>query len=347
MKRILLVLFAVLVIGGGFFAWWMLRDSPGKALVDAAASFAGFTSAESISAEVAVTDLGARNTTGFSVVGSIDASDLTHLQGIGEVRIGSKTVSGQDETVDVVLNTKSVLLRPADVTPEHLALYQSLVGNASGTTLLLFDRAAFLEKFGYKEAVAGGTSKDIRATLQSLMPTILPAGTMTTAQADGYTAVTVPFTLDQAALRPFLIALVKSWTGHASTPDEYAWVERIVEDLGRGNFAVSIDASKRDIRTLSGEFPLMDAAGNETRRVRFTLEFGEVGQAVSIPTPKDVKDVTSSIHATVQNTFQGSEIRVAPVSTSTPAVMPPGSRQVQIDMFSKYQEAIKKKKNLY
>lgn len=346
MKRVLLVLLLVLVVGGGGAAWFILRDTPDKVLQDGARALMTLQSADSFSAEISLTDLTARTTSGYSLEGQIDASDLTRVSGLGVVRVGAKTQQGQDETLDIVVASSTIAFRPNDVTAEHREQYAKHAGSPTSTAFLLFGRDAFLEKFGYAGLVAKGASQDVRATFQFLLPLLASDGALQRTDLNGKPVVTAGFRFNRNELRAFLIALVKSWTGKSPTPDEYAWVERTAGGLSRGEWTISIHRGTRTPVQITGSFPLIDDYNIEKQRVRFTMNLAGLNLPVDISSPGDVVDVTATIRTADLSALPGSESRIVP-SGFVPSPVITESQKKQIDLFSKYQEEIRRKKRLY
>lgn len=347
MKRFLLVLLFLVVFGGGGVAWYLLRDSPDKVLLDGARSFMALKSVGSVSVEISSTDLSARTTSGYSIEGQIDAADLTRIRGLGVVRVGAKTQQGQDETLDAVVDSEVIAFRPNTVTPEHRQEYAQHVGSPTSTTFLLFERASFLEKFGYRSLVAKGDSKDVRATLQFLLPTIVAEGALQRTENDGQAIVTSAFRFNRNELRAFLIALIKSWTGKTPTPDEYAWVERTAGGLSRGDWTLSLNRTTRTLTQLTGSFPLIDDNNIEKQRVRFTVDLDGINASVSIVSPGDVVDLTALIRTADLKALPGSQSRLLPPGYVPTQPVVNESQRKQIDLFSKLQEEILRKKKLY
>ncbi|MFZ2804386.1 MAG: hypothetical protein WA001_04125 [Patescibacteria group bacterium] len=293
MRRVLAVLALVILIIGGFSLWWYLRDTPAKVLHDGFTQLTQMRSAKQLTLDVDMTDPSTHATTGFTSVGQLDAADLTHPQSSGTLRIGSKTSTEEDQTVDVVLTTLEAALRPQNISAQYRAMYQVLVGSTSTMPYLTVNRNAFLTANGYGEAIATGKPTDIRSALAYLLPILVPGNKLT--YSSDKSRVSATFRFDKTTVQPFLIVLVHAWTGKNPTVDEYAWIDRVAQDLSQGTYTLTIDRATRVPLSLVADFSVADDAGIVLSTVHASIAIDGLNAPVSIGTPTDTKDVTDII----------------------------------------------------
>ncbi len=344
MKRFLIVFFVVLVAVAGFTMWWLSRDTSTKVIQDAARSIATLESVRSIGAEIAITNMVSRSTSGFSILGQLNATDLTDLSGLAEVRVGARTRTGQDETIDVIVTTSTILFRPADVTDAHRSQYLTLTGDTTGTAFLSFDRSVFLKHFGYSALIASGKSSDVRTLLSSLQSVLVPIGPLGISSINGRSTVKVSFRLDGTSLRPFLVAFIRSWTGKSPTLNGYAWVERMVGDLERGTYTVTLDKKTRSLMQVAGSFPLLDASHAVAQTVHFRIDIDGVNAPVKVVMPVQVIQATASIRTETLQGLPLSQTRVPPKGFKESSIVSTPDQQTQIDLFSELQDELHRKK---
>jgi hypothetical protein len=340
MKRFLLILLALLAVGGGIGGWWVLRDTPEKVLKDAVATLAGAKRLSRFELDVAVTDNTTRVTTGFAFVGQADLSDLVRPQALGVLRLAAKDPQSQDEDADLVLLSNKLAFRPRSAMPRSVARFKELVGAAP---FAIVNRDEFLIRSGWPSLVGKGTDPKVRSSLQFAGPILQPQGGIVVSE-DG-TQETVEFTLDRNAVRPFLVNLVESWAGRRPTAAEYGWAQRASLDAGRGTYALTVDAATREPRFLDADIPLVREADNEiVGRIQATVAFEGFGDAVRIAAPAGAKDVTIALlrpNSTSTLPTSGDREGAVPVATGTAAATGVDLLQGKdIDVFSAYYDEI-------
>jgi len=359
MRRFLAACSLVVLIIGGFVLWWYSRDTPAKVLRDGFGQLIEMKSAKQVTADISSTNPVTHVTTGFTSVSEVNVADLTHPQSLGILRIGARSSSEQDQTIDLVIDKLQAALRPRSVTSQYRSLYQQLSGDATGTTFLAVNRDAYLKANGYTEAIAKGKTADVRAALQYLLPIIVP-GNVLTYSADK-SQVSATFRFDRRTLQPFLIVLVHAWTGDNPTIDEYAWIDRATEDLARGQFMLTINRKTRVPLSLVGNFDLVDDAQRSYATTHVAFQLSGINEPVSISIPQISKDVTAQVTKPENSTtlptsgersasstsfFAASGTSVGDITggvyvTSVGNVVP----ETQIDLFQKYSDELRKNKN--
>lgn len=340
MKRFLVILLALLAVGGSVGAWWVLHDTPAKILKDAVATLAGTKRLSRFALDVAVTDNATRVTTGFAFVGQADFSDLVRPQALGVLRLAAKDAQSQDEDADFILLANKLAFRPRSAMPPSVARFKELAGNAP---FAVVNRDEFLVRNGWPSLVGKGTDPKIRQSVQFVQPILVPQGGIL-ASDDG-AQETVEFVLDRNAVRPFLVNLVEAWAGRRPTAAEYGWAQRASLDAGRGTYALTIDKASREPRFLDADIPLIREADNEVvGRIQATVAFEGFGDAVRIAAPAGAKDVTIALlrpNSTSTLPTSGDREGAVPAATGTAAVT--GSDLLQgkdIDVFSSYYDEI-------
>ncbi len=348
MKRLIIVLILVIFAGAGFGYWWYLRDSPQKVLRDGIFSLNTAVSAGQLRADFAITDRKSGTTSGFSFLGELEAKDAIKVQLLGVVSIGAKTTTENDQSLDVVLTSEKIALRPRSVVREFQELAEKYTGDATGQTFILTDRDVFFDKVGYPAAVGKGKSDDVRSAFLYVLPALIPDGPIWKSDKVNGKNVSVNFRFDRSATAPFLIDLIRSWRKAASSVEEYAWINRASEGLVRGNFKMTLDQKSRQIVSLSGSWPMVDEQKEEIVRLNVALNFWGLNQAVSIQTPDLVKDITEFLSKrAAPMTLPSSTFRPG-ATTDTRLLIPRaeneiGGKKPEIDLFNKYSEELRKK----
>ncbi len=346
MKRFFVVLFLIVLVGAGGTAWWLLRDSPDKVIRDAVTSLTALQGADRMTLDVAVTDPQTRVTGGLTFVGRINASDLSHVQALGVVQSTAPKVGATPETVDVVMSTDTIALRPVQVDAEQEARYQALAQDPSHATFIRVDRDGLLKKYGYGVGVAHASDASIREALRSIGGIPRADGGITASTENGRDVLTVPFHLDVGNLRAWFITAVRAWTGAAPTPEAYGWIDRIVNGAGHGSFQVTIDSQTRSLVRIEGSWRVVDNTGSVLSLVHAVFETGQADGFGPITIPQGALDVSDALLGTgtaAPSGLPGSATRAEPL----PVVRPTTPSTPQIDLFSTYQEEIRNKKNVY
>lgn len=344
MKRFLVFLCLLVLLGSGGAAWWYLRDTPEKVLRDTVIALQHVRTIPDAVLDVAWLNAATRSTTGFTASMQLDVKDLSLPKALGVLRIGAQAGQNQDQILDVAFDGNALVIRPQDVSPEWFAYYQGLVQTTSSQPFVKILREPFLKKFDYASAISKEKDAELRALLPSLGPTLYAVSELETNTVDGQKQVSLSFRFLRDGLQPLLIALGKAWKGTIPlTAKEYAWLERVTDDMLAGDFRVTLDASTRQLVRLEGSWPDIEQNADTGGDVRFRLDFSQVNGKVTIVLPSDAKDVTGliapgSVPTALPNAV-GKEGYVA--SSSTQVETPSYPRDT--DAFSRYYDVMKKK----
>lgn len=324
MKRAGLVIFCIILAGGVFFLWWFLRDTPEKALAEGLKNLFAAKTVQSAVIDITWSDPATRVTTGIDLAGQIDLKDLTRPRVLGVVRASEGFLGPDEQTADMVLEADRIALRPRSVPQDVRQRYEALTGDAQDKTFAIIRRDPYLDGHGLSDLIAHKPSDDIRALLPSFAETVRVAGPWTKETVGGRQVVTVPFTVDPAAFRPFLVSFVKTWVGDNPTPDELRWIDGLVSDLSRGTFALTVDRSSRLPERLQAEWPLLDADGKETVHVVASILMDGVDKPVAIAIPDGSKDVTDLVLTprTTTATLPSAALKPLPVSAFASGTIP-------------------------
>ena len=336
-----------MLVGGGGAYWWLSRETPEKVLRDGFNGLIGMKTVKTMRFDVATTAPKSNATSRFTLIGEADVSDLIHPKTLGVLRIGAKSVTDMDQTVDVVADGSRVALRPRFVKPEYQALAARLASDSVGVPFLSIDLVPFLQHVGFDAAVSTAKSADLRSIIPSGMATMAPTEALSYSDDQGRRLVSSPFRVDRRAMQPFLIALVKAWTKRTPTAKDQAWIDRVSDGLGQGRFVMTVDRSTREPVELSGSWPVVDNDGRVLQRLRVTLALDGINQPVSITIPEGTLDVTSSIVKTAERSLlptSATSTTSFPMPTTTESgASSPGT--ANIDAFDKYFDELKRKKN--
>lgn len=329
MKRVFLAVFGIVLVSGGVI-WWFLRDTPQKAVRDGLRRLMEVESIALVVGRVAWTNPETRVTTGFDFVGQLDTQDLTRPRALGALRLG-EGLAGEEQIEDIILEKNRLARRR---------------GVRSGRFTVV-NRNAFLKERRHSGLVAGGKTEDVRETLPALIPTVRASESWKKTKAEGNRLVTVPFTLEGNALRPFLIALLRVWHNDALSPDELALIDRASLGLSRGQFQITVRRDTRVPTQLRGEWPLVDIEGKERLRLRFQIDLAGINRRVSIVIPADAEVDREKIAPRLPQPALPSSPS-ASGTLSFPITLPDKAirmiNEKDVDLFHKYLEEMKRKK---
>ncbi|MBI4138898.1 hypothetical protein HY479_01985 [Candidatus Uhrbacteria bacterium] len=360
MKRAALGFIGFLSLAAVGAAWWLLRDTPEKALRDGMRALLSVKTARQVVADVSWTDVASRVTTGVGFSGGADLRELPRPRTIGVLQLHPGLL-GPEEIADLIVEQDRFALRPRNVTTDWRQRYASLGGDPLGERFISILRDPFLDRRSVGYLIAHGSDKDLRPVLQAFAPLARPTGTWQQSAGSGFRLARIPFTLRQDELRAFLLSWFETWQGDNPTPDEIAWITLASRDLAKGSYALTVNRDTRQPVALEGDWTMRDREGTEIRRVRFTLELKGIGQAVTIRIPETTTDATDAILGGPQTTFAPRALKALPSSaTSGPsALLEDGvsgtssfptapSRFIneeEVDLWSKYMEELRRKKD--
>lgn len=364
MKRAWLVLFLAVVLVCGGLAWWFFRDTPEKVIRDGFGRLIAAKTLKSAIVDVAWTDPTTRVTTGFAFAGQADTKDLTRPRALGVLGLAEGVLGQEEQTTDVVLEQDRIALRPRSVSADFRDLYERLVEDPQGKRFAVISRDPFLNRFNHGSFISHGQSVDIRANLPAFIQVVRVSGEWKKSGLPGNRIVTVPFRIDEASVKPFLISLVRTWNNDNPTPDDLAWVERTSAGLARGSFSITINRDTRAPKVIEGQWPLVDDRGAEVLRLRVRFETSGLDMPVAIGIPEEFKDVTEQTVKTKTGTsLPVSGSRTLPSSgsasgtqTGATGTTPFGGidttpirliNENDTDLFHKYLEELKSKKSAY
>lgn len=348
MKRFLFVLVVLLLVAGGGAYWWVTRESPERVATDAVQSLVELQTVSGARIDFATTDPKTNATTGFTYAGQLNLKDLTLPELFGSLRLGAKTTTDLDQTVDLIATKMQVIVRPRTGKPQNEVFLKMFARDPSGQSFLVADRSRVMMAAGIELPISAGRSTNVRNALPPLVSALILTGDLENGvDASGRKTISTHFRIDRRAARPFLISFVSAWTGKEPTIDEYSAIDRLVEGLARGSFLVTIDRSSREILALSGSWSRVDNAGVELAKLGIDLAFAGHNKPVTIQIPEGAIDVTSELGGTrPAPSLPSSVVRPdAPTVTSTGEI--PKFDPSQIDLFQQYSEEIKRKKDLY
>jgi hypothetical protein len=266
---------------------------------------------------------------------------------LGSFRIGAKTTTDADQTLDLVISKDRVSFRPRTGTPQIELLTKLLAQDPSGKAFISVDRVKLATATGLNASTAAGRNTAVREALQFLPPTlILTSEPKTSVDANGQKSVSIDFRMDRRGARPFLISLVTAYIGHEPNVDQYSAIDRAVEGLGQGSFHVTIDASSRELTRISGTWTRVNDDGNELARMGIDIGLAGINEPISIGNPEGALDVTSVLGGTRQPTLPSSITRPDAPTNTEPGVVPKFDPS-QIDLFQQYSEELKNQRPGY
>lgn len=357
MKRFWAIFFGIIFVGGGFALWWFLRDTPEKALRDGIQGLIGLKTAKLFSLDAARSDMAARTTTGFSLLGQLDLKNPVRPRFLGTLRVGAASTQGQNQTGDLVIEDVALAVRPRSVGPELRATAEKLSGDPTGETFLVMGRDPFLEDNGFAKAISSAEAASLRQEAASILPSLVPLGKLAYGSEDGRPTIIVTFRIDGKSAKPVLLSLIKTWMGDNPTPDEYGWAEAMAADLATGSFELVLDKATRLPKRLSGKLSGLDDRGVEASRYSFTLGIEGYGQKVNIGIPEKAKDISSDVGQAgkqLKGSLPQGKLRSLPqtatgtdalkrtaVTTSTGKMID----ETETDLFGKYYEEMLRKKH--
>lgn len=295
---IFLLIFAFLATGG--YAWFLLRSTPQTQLAKALTAMAQETSFQHVQASLlwdASNDGGKTFSTArwLSLSGDIDAADLTHPEFWGTIGY-SATARGEDfQTADAVLTRDRLAFALRDAGPEFSDWVERASASSSDAWVLM-DRDVLLRKNSLEDWIAVGGPKDLRDAVLSAdigsWPEVLSA---IETKDGGVSQVEVSFHLRRDDVLRGLLMARSAW--HLKQPNgaEIAEAGQWAEGVSRGTWKAQIDARTSRIRTLEGSWPVVNAAGNTTGRIKIHLAFGGYGGSVNPSVPEQAIDITDAI----------------------------------------------------
>lgn len=345
MKRALFVfLFLLLALGAGA-AWWYLRDTPEKVMRDAVVSMASMRTIPEATLDVAWKNSRTQATTGFTALVQADVRDASLPLFMGILRIGAQSMQDQDQILDIAADKKVVVFRPQEVSAEWEAKYLALAETTSSRPFLQMSREAFLKTTGYQNAIAQDKDAELRKLVPFLLPTIYAASDIQKTQlADGRDAVTLDIRFLREGLQPLLIALGKAWKGKTPlTASDYAWIEKLADNMLAGDFQIVLDAKTRQLSHLEGTWPDIEGQVATGGQVRFRLDIADINGKVIIEIPKQAVEVTAKLAPglvpSALQTGGAKEGYIAPTSTDETV----SSFPRDTDAFSRYYDTMKRK----
>lgn len=337
MKRVLFLVLAMIVAAGLATTLWFSRDTPQSVLHKGFRRLFAAKTFSSTVLDVAWTKPSTRVTTGIGLSGQLDMHDSAHPRFIGIVSSG-EGLFGPEQTADVIFDGSRLAIRPHAVTAASSEAFIKMTGATSTGLFAVLDLASVAQSKGY--ALTGkGSSTTTQAVLASFPSLLQPANEwIVEGEGDGK-IVTVPFQLDRNALRPFFIGLYAAETG--ANPDAKALVgiDQATEQLLRGTYLLTVDRRTGEPLTLKATWPILDADGKETLRIRIRLDVRGINKPVSISIPDNAIDITAKL---VKPTVVG--LPSATQSTNT-VVVPyqPSTSTNTGDRFDSYVEDLKSK----
>jgi hypothetical protein len=348
MKRFLLVLFVLILAGSGGAYWWLTRESSLRVAESALQSLIGLKTVGAARIDFATTNPRTNATTGFTFVGQLNLADATLPEALGSLRLGAKTTTDLDQTVDLIVTKEQVIIRPRTGKPQADVLAKMFARDPSGQSFFAADRTIFTNVSGLRVPSATGRNSAVRQAMASLVPALILTGELELGlDGAGRKIASTSFRVDRRLARPFLISLVSAWTGKEPTIDQYSAIDRAVEGLARGSFRVTVDRSSRELVSLTGSWPRVDDEGNELSRLGIDLGFAGHNTEVTIGIPEGALDVTSELGGNRPvPSLPSSIIRPGAATNTSPAVIPKFDPS-QIDLFQQYSEELNRKKNLY
>lgn len=295
MKRALFIVFGVLcALILGFF-WWLLRDTPEKALRDGVRNLMEAQNFEKVALEASWSEPAKGVTKGFDFSGQADVRDLAHPNAQGTLRLGAGLLDGE-QTVDLVLTQDQAALRPRAVSKTWQDKYAQLSNDEHGEKFLALQRNAFLEKNGFGHFIAQGSSEEIRSFLPALIHAVkIDKKWKKYSSPDGRPLADIYFTLADPSFKPFLTALTRLWRNAHPAPSDLHWIHRTSAGLAAGAYKISVDLKTRQPVVLSGAWPLLDDNKNELARLKVTLAFRGLNKGALLTMPENSADVSHEV----------------------------------------------------
>ncbi|MEO5927275.1 MAG: hypothetical protein ABIO72_01095 [Patescibacteria group bacterium] len=294
MKRVLFVLLAMLLAAGIAASWWVLRDSPEKALRDGLLRLTTMKTAETLVLDVAWTSPSTRITTGLGFAGQIDLTDQAHPRIIGVIRAGEGLI-GPEQTADIIVDAGRLALRPHTVTVSSQNAFVKLAGVTSSDAFALLDISSVAKSKGVTELSGLGHATETQAVLTAFPSLIQLAGDWIVEPNTNGKIVTIPFQLDRTQLRPFFIAFYTAQTGKGPDANALRGIDQANEYLLHGTYLLTVDRRTRQPITLQAAWPILNPKNNETLRIRVRLDIAGINKPVAISIPTDAVDITNKL----------------------------------------------------
>lgn len=337
------VIFAVLIAGG----WWLLRDTPERAIADGLSRLFAAKSVGALRLDVSWTDPEKRITVGWTALGEANTSNLTRPGFFGAVFLGAGAY-GDEQSGDLVVNGTTIALRPTTAPESTWKKFDAVAGDPTRKTFVSLDRNIVLDRSGLGSLRAQGTATSVRGVLPSFVSVVRISGPMQVTSSAGRSYDTVPFALDRVAIEPFLVALARAWKGSTLSAAEIQHLQHYAEELSRGAYRLTIDRASREPAIIDASWPELDAALHVTRQMTVHAEVFALNAATDIALPTPSVDGTSIVFQIPTEQLPTSIGRVTGVAPTGTELTPSVGRSVTDEQrFAQYMDELQRRRRRY
>lgn len=326
-SRFVFFLFLLMAMGAAAF-WSLTRDTPERAF---ASALRRFSQLPGVNVQVSLfwerlspSGQGYALDTWLTYGGLIDIRDLEHIKAKGAIGYSKTYNSGDFQTAQVALTTDALSVQLTKVDPALIKWFESASGTSTKDTWFFFQRDALLKEKGFSSFIPLGRSDDIRsawngaqfsewATPRSFQEKV----------SNGARFMDAELILNADAIESALISLQSAWMAKDPSPAMLEWASRATRGAKSGEWSVTYADDVIGVRSIRGEWPLLDEEDRAIGRVTIQVDVHGVA-TVQDAVPEGAINLTDAIRPPVSSGFAPSRGRLQDTptaSTTDPSVV--------------------------